>query len=224
MRTQGIKAALLVLVVGVLVGGCAKDAEDQIAMLEQNNRDLAEAYNQMRADHETCLGREQQCADALAQLRGENDSLRTQLAAKPQVIEKPVEVPAGWTEVPGGAMIAIDDSVLFEPGKAVLREQAKRALDAVVSTVQSNYRDKDILVFGHTDDQPIRKSGWQDNWQLSSERALAVVRYLQGRSVDAGRLVACGCGEHRPRVPNSSSSNRASNRRVEIFALEPQGR
>jgi outer membrane protein OmpA-like peptidoglycan-associated protein len=53
---------------------------------------------------------------------------------------------------------------------------------------------------------------------------LAVVRYLKERGVATDRLVAAGCGEHRPRTKNDSEPSRFSNRRVEIFAIEPQSR
>ena len=152
--------------------------------------------------------------------RSHGDGLRAQLASIPE----PVETAPGWTAVPGGAMIALEGNVLFAPGKTTIRNEAKRALDGVVSAIQGDYDGKDILVFGHTDNSPIRKSGWKDNWQLSTERALAVVRYLASEGVSAGRLAACGCGEHRPRNATSSDTGRAKNRRVEIFAIEPQAK
>ena len=119
-------------------------------------------------------------------------------------------------------MIAIEDRVLFAPGKITLRQEARRTLDAVVSTVQGEYADKDIFVFGHTDDRPIVKSGWTDNWQLSTERALAVARYLRQRAVATPRLVVAGCGEYRPRAANDSEADRAKNRRVQILAVDPE--
>jgi chemotaxis protein MotB len=119
-------------------------------------------------------------------------------------------------------MIAIEDDLLFAPGRITLREEARKTLDGIVSTLQGEYGDKDIVIFGHTDDRPIKKSGWDDNWQLSTERALAVTRFLQEHGISASRLVASGCGEHRPRVPNTTEPNRTANRRVEIFAIDPQ--
>ena len=103
-----------------------------------------------------------------------------------------------------------------------MRQQARRTLDTIVRTVKHEYGDRDIMVFGHTDNRPIKKSGWKDNWELSTERALAVVRYLQDQGVSTVRLVGCGCGPHRPRVENSSDANRTANRRVEILALDTQ--
>ena len=121
-------------------------------------------------------------------------------------------------------MIAIEGNVLFQAGRAVIRPQARVTLDGIASTVRGEYADKDILVVGHTDDQPIKKSGWTDNFQLSTERSLAVARYLQQHGVAPNRLIAGGCGEHRPRKPNDTQAGKASNRRVEVFAVEPIAR
>ncbi len=222
MSLQTGLAALLITV----VAGCQNtELESRITMLEDTNATLTSELN--RAQNELGHARQQlgmansdrnQWDQALAAARREADDLRNQLANMPV----PEQAAPGWTAVPGGAMIAIEGSVLFSPGKVVLRDQAKRALDRIVSTVQSEYGDKDILVFGHTDNTPIKKSGWEDNWQLSSERALSVARYLNSRGVSSSRLVACGCGEHRPIAGNDSKTNRGKNRRVEIFAIEPQ--
>lgn len=118
-------------------------------------------------------------------------------------------------------MIAVEGSVLFAPGKAALLPAGRAALDRITDTIQSRYADKDVFVVGHTDDTPIRKSGWKDNYELSAQRALTVVRHLRSRSLDAARLVACGAGEHRPVAPNTDDTGRSKNRRVEIFAVNP---
>jgi len=224
-RKQWITLGLASLV-AIAGSGCADNKyKERISKLENQNSQLTEELNRAAANLDDAERRRAEWDRALAEARREADRLRSQLAeAKnqpPQIIREPAAAP-GWTSVPGGAMIAIEGSVLFAPGKAVLRDQSKKTLDSIVSALQGQYSDKDILVFGHTDNTPIKKSGWDDNWQLSSERALAVVRYLTSRGVGAARLAACGCGEHRPRASNRDESGRSRNRRVEIFALEPQ--
>ena len=84
-----------------------------------------------------------------------------------------------------------------------------------------NFADHDIYVFGHTDNVPIRESGWKDNYELSCQRALSVVRQLQASCV-MQFVAACGWGEHRHVADNASNATRQANRRVEIFALAPQ--
>lgn len=203
----------------VTLVGCASAGKPSAADLEDRNNKLAAQLNKTRNDLEAERRARADLDQRLAAAIRDVDGLRSQVNTSP--IEP---APAGWTAVPGGGMIAIEENILFQPGKITLREEAKKTLDAIVSTLEGEYSGKDIMVFGHTDDRPIKKSGWDDNWQLSTERGLAVVRYLAEHGVKADRLVAAGCGEHRPRVANSSEPNRLSNRRVEIFAIEAQAR
>lgn len=218
MRGQVIRQTIAVVMLAIAASGCATKERQTITMLEETNANLTERLNLARTELDAMTRERGEMDDRLVAALNEVDALKEQLAERPV----PEETAAGWTPVPGGAMIAIESSVLYAAGKITLRREARRTLDAVVSTIQGEYADKDVYVFGHTDDQPIKKSGWMDNYQLSTERALAVVRYLQDRGVSPERLVACGCGEHRPRVPNTSETNRAANRRVEIFAIDPQ--
>ena len=198
--------------------GCCNKVQERVTMLEQSNDNLTEQVNRCHAELDGVTGERDDLDRRLALALQDVEGQRARLAATPE----PQPVAPGWTPVPGGAMIAIKGEILFTPGREALRDGARRTLDAIVSAVQGEYNNKDIFVFGHTDDQPIKKSGWKDNWQLSTERALSVVRYLRERGVSTDRLVACGAGEHRPRVPNSSQASRAKNRRVEIFAIDPE--
>lgn len=216
MITQGRKPLGVLALAVILAGGCTNQDRQRITMLEQTNGDLTSRLNQLRGQLDmTTQGRGDLDRQLLA-AQGEIDALNRQLAEMPE----PQLAAPGWTDTPSGAMIAIDSSVLFAPGKVTLRPEAQRTLDGIVSTLQGEYGDKDVIVFGHTDNQPIRKSGWEDNWQLGSERALAVVRYLQKKGVDTSRLAAAGSGEYRPRAANDSAANRAQNRRVSIFVVD----
>ena len=196
--------------------GCAANQQQRITTLERTNRNLTERLNRTQNVLSSGERERSQIDQRLLAAIGEVESLRAQLEDRPI----PDSVPAGWTPVPGGAMISIEGNILFTPGQPKLRTEARRILDSVVSALRGNYADKDILVFGHTDDTPIRKSGWKDNYELSAQRALSVVRYLGENGLPFERLIACGCGEHRPRVANQSDADRSKNRRVEIFAID----
>ncbi len=210
----------LILATGTF--GCAVKAKKQVTALEERNKNLTNQLNRAYGDLDLAMKERDAFNQRLEAALRDADDLRTELAT--QIVSESAPAPTGWTAIPGGGMIAIEGNVLFAPGKPTLRREARRALDAIVSTLEGEYASKDIMVFGHTDDRPIKKSGWADNWQLSTERALAVVRYLRDHGVSVGRLAACGCGQHRPRVPNNSEPNRTSNRRVEIFAIDAQPR
>lgn len=203
----------------LLAAGCAPDPKERITRLEENNQALTDELNARQNELVNLRGENDACQQELANARSEAASLRDQLATRTQA-----PAPEGWTSVPGGAMIAIEGWALFDSGKAEIQNQSKPLLDQVVSTVQSQYPTKDVMVFGHTDDQPIKVSGWKDNWELSAQRALSVGRYMASRGITPKRLVACGCGEFRPRAPNESERARQKNRRVEIFVLDPQPR
>lgn len=205
-----------VVLLAVAVTGCATREKQRIAILEQTNENLTARLNLTQSSLNTATRDWEELDQRLQAALDEVGVLHEQLAERPVQEEAAV----GWTAVPGGAMIAIDESVLFAPGKATLQQEARRILDVIASAVQGQYADKAILVFGHTDDKPIRKSGWADNYQLSAERALAVIRDLRERGVSAARLAGCGCGEYRPRTVNDSETSRAANRRVEVFAID----
>jgi len=149
--------------------------------------------------------------DRLLALQMENDQLRNELAERGEAAQ-------GWTSVPGGAMIAIEGTVLFDSGKATLRPGGREVLDGVAQTILQQYSNHDIYVFGHTDDQPIRVSDWEDNYELSCQRALTVLRYLRSKGVGPN-VAAAGWGQDRPVTDNRDAAARQRNRRVEIFAM-----
>ncbi|MEW6691138.1 MAG: OmpA family protein, partial [Pseudomonadota bacterium] len=74
-----------------------------------------------------------------------------------------------------------------------------------------------VLVTGHTDDVPIRTARFPSNWELSTERAVSVVKLMQGKLSTPARLRAEGLADSEPVAPNDTPANRARNRRVVII-------
>ncbi len=118
-----------------------------------------------------------------------------------------------------GLVITFLDEILFDSGKAKIKSEAHDALDRVASVVTSKAADMDIGVEGHTDNQPIKYSGWASNWELSTARATAVLHYLEEKGVAPKHLAAIGYGENRPVADNATEEGRRKNRRVEIVIL-----
>ena len=116
----------------------------------------------------------------------------------------------------GTITVTLPNAILFDSGKATLKKATISELDHIRSVLRDKYAGKQIDVVGHTDTDPIKKSKWRDNWQLSAERALAVVGYLTKSGIAPDIVRAVGCGESRPVASNSSASGKAKNRRVEI--------
>jgi chemotaxis protein MotB len=79
-----------------------------------------------------------------------------------------------------------------------------------------------IVVEGHTDNIPPDKTKWTSNWQLSSERSLAVLQTLEDYGVPAERLSGAAYGSTRPKQSNDTAEGRAWNRRVDIVVVEKQ--
>lgn len=196
--------------------GCDTGGKDRNAQMAAENQGLNSRLLECESRLASCDRGYKDLQSQLAAAQRERDELKSQLAQLPT----PSEAAPGWTPVPGGAMITIAENLLFPSGKATLLPDARKTLDQIVKTLSSEYAEKDVLVFGHTDNQPIKKSGWEDNWELSSQRSLAVVRHLGEHGINANRLVAAGAGEHWPRSDNKSDQGRQRNRRVEIFAID----
>ena len=119
-----------------------------------------------------------------------------------------------------GLVITVVGDLLFDSGKAKIRPEAYPLLDKVSAVLKDNMRQFNIGIEGHTDNVPIKRSGWKSNWELSTARALSVLHYLaQDQGISPERLSAIGYGEYRPVASNDSKSGRKQNRRVEIVIL-----
>jgi len=115
--------------------------------------------------------------------------------------------------IPGGS--------LFEPGSAdLILEKSKPVLDEIVRLLESYPRYR-ISVQGHTDDSPISTDRFPSNWELSSARATAVLRYFIDKNINPKRLTATGYADIFPIASNDSELGQAANRRVE-FVLEKE--
>jgi chemotaxis protein MotB len=118
-----------------------------------------------------------------------------------------------------GLAIILSDDILFDSGKADLKKQAYPVLDYLITIINDKVPGKNIGVTGHTDNVPIKFSGWKSNWELSTARATNVLYYLENNGVAPKRLSSTGYGEHRPIASNDTTAGKAKNRRVEIVIL-----
>ena len=118
-----------------------------------------------------------------------------------------------------GLVITFVSEVLFDSGKAKLRHDSFPKLDKVADVLNTTVADLNVGIEGHTDNQPIKRSGWKSNWELSTARALSVLHYLSDKSVAEPRLAAIGYGEYKPVATNDTKEGRQANRRVEIVIL-----
>ncbi|HTN54165.1 MAG TPA: OmpA family protein, partial [Anaeromyxobacter sp.] len=118
--------------------------------------------------------------------------------------------------------VKLKDRILFASGSATIGREGRQALHAVADALR-NVQGRTIRVEGHTDNVPTAGGAFPTNWELSSARALAVVRYLQEAGLDPTRLAAAGYGEFQPVASNDTPEGRSQNRRIEIVLAAAEG-
>jgi len=119
-----------------------------------------------------------------------------------------------------GLVITVVGDLVFDSGKAKIRPAALPLLTKVSEILKDNMAQFNIGIEGHTDNVPIKQSGYKSNWELSTSRALSVLHYLANdQGIQPERLSAIGYGEYRPLASNETSDGRKQNRRVEIVIL-----
>lgn len=122
-----------------------------------------------------------------------------------------------------GAVLDINSLILFDGNSIKIKEEAKPALDKIAVLLADNkYKRFQIIVEGHTDDVPFRSAEFPSNWELSSARAGAIVRYFIQKDLAPSRFQAVGMAGISPKYPNLNHfgepipENRIRNRRVVI--------
>lgn len=206
-----------VVVLAIFAAGCnGNRLRDERNALYLQNQELQDHLNQTRA--------------ALDSTESEHNRLISEMARLQQQ-QGGVYAPGPFA--PGGAAgnafagipgiettfdaqqitVRVPGDVLFAPGKVDLKDSSRKTLDRIAAIIKKDYPGNTIRVIGYTDTDPIRKSQWTDNLNLSLERAAAVHRYLQKQGVNPKQMEAIGRGQWHPR------ETKASSRRVEIVVL-----
>ncbi|MEN6385789.1 MAG: OmpA family protein [Phycisphaerales bacterium] len=194
--------------------------------------DYKKKYNSLNVEHQNLKGLYDNCKSTLEGSASEKEALAGRLAESQQQLEEmkrqieegkspgdttgfgdQYDVDVNAKE--GTITVTLPEMILFDSGKAALKSSAKGNLDGIVSVINSKYSGRLIDVVGHTDSDPIRKSNWKDNWELSAQRALSVLRQLNSSGIPDNDIRAIGCGSSRP-VAQNSGAGKAKNRRVEI--------
>lgn len=161
-----------------------------------------------------------------ARLRGENEELQRRsvtptpepAAAKrenPSLVDDVQKEVGDSVEVrysKGRLSMGVDNSVTFDSGSTTLKDSSHRVLRNVANVMKERFAGRRFFIEGHTDTDPIVKSKWRDNMQLSMERADAVRRYLVQQGVPESAIAVVGYGQHEPR----DGGRKERNRRVEI--------
>jgi chemotaxis protein MotB len=126
-----------------------------------------------------------------------------------------------------GDRFVFQSELLFPSGEATLVPEGERQLAQLATTLKTVTRTipEDInwilRIDGHTDRRPIRTAQFASNWELSTARALSVVRFLAAQGIPSRRLAAAGFGEHYPLDTANTEAAYSRNRRIEIKLTQP---
>jgi len=116
-------------------------------------------------------------------------------------------------------LITISDNALYSSGSAAVKPDARK-LGQSIAKMLNKYPGYEIIVAGHTDDQPISNSEFRNNWELSNQRALNFMEVLlNSAKLDPALISSTGYGEYRPLDTNDTVAGRAKNRRVEVSLM-----
>ncbi|HEO64072.1 MAG TPA: hypothetical protein ENN78_02245 [Candidatus Omnitrophica bacterium] len=205
------KAVLSLIISGIFLSGCAvtfkKTPPEDIERVQLMKKEL------------------QRLRIELERLKSEKNQEIRELEKAKANLEKRFEKEISGEELAlsleeKGLVLRFVAEVFFDSGKSELRPEAFSMLEKVAVFLNSDMPDREISVEGHTDNVPIKYSGWKSNWELSTARALSVLHYLvEEENVDSRRVQATGFGEYRPIASNDTKEGRQKNRRVEIVIL-----
>lgn len=188
--------------------GSVQTLETNVETLEGERTDLRSSLTETQRALEELRERERQSQARLATFRAliarfqsmiDSGQLRVRVVRNRMI----VELPAG---------------VLFDSGRAELKEEGQAALDQV-SAILVDVEGREFQIAGHTDNVPISTRRFRDNWQLSTARAVNVTRYMLDHGMPPARLSAAGFADTQPSASNDTDEGRRQNRRIEIVLV-----
>ena len=183
---------------------------------EQNIAELDLLKRQTETDLKEQLAEKEAKIEELTRTRRDiEESLKEQIEQRDIKIE----------EIEGKLKVIFIDKILFSSGSVKVKAKGREVLLKLADSFKDD-KDQNIVVEGHTDDVQIGKSlqsRFPSNWELSTARAAAVVRFLQDKAgIGPERLTASGFGSYQPVASNETEQGRSQNRRIEIVLAPPR--
>ena len=203
--------------------GCNDENTVMKAELEKRGADLSKLKTQAGAYLQDISAKQKQISDLLkAQEAAKKraSEFRNLLAKFKKMIDN------GKLKVVirrGRMIVKLDDKILFDPGKTKLKEEGEAAM-LEVTRILAEFKGRNFQVAGHTDNVPLRRSRrFKSNWELSTARAVRVVKFMADSGMEPKRLSAAGYSEYDPVGDNTTDQGKAQNRRIEITLMPNLG-
>lgn len=224
----------ITLVLGAFVLGCGIPQEKYDADMAALQAELDKMRGELDASIKDALAEKQALESEIAKLKEELERLKGERDAAIEAAKKRLEtlrrmlakfksmIESGKIKIKisnNKMVVEMASEILFPSGKAKLSPQGEEAI-AEVAQVLATIGDRNFQVAGHTDNVPITKKKFKSNWELSTARAVAVVKHMIKNGMDSTNLSAAGYAETQPAASNDTEEGRAQNRRIEIV-LQP---
>lgn len=217
-RKRTLRAALLLSLLP-FTASCASNAALRGALKDRNT--------ELAREREQHAETNRRLQEALRQ----QEELQGKLSERPKAVAQtlPASAPAqnAFPELDslgveygtrdGNLVITLPAAITFGAGKATLTKEGQTALRAVANRLEREYPNTHLFVEGHTDSDPINKSSFASNRELSIARAMSVLSYLvETCHIPDERFIIVGNGQYHPIAGNDNPQGKARNRRVEI--------
>ncbi len=194
--------------------------------LQAKIAELEEQVQQLNAQINDLAKKHGMTSKELAELRAEKAKREKELQVYKDLFDKlKALVDAGTIEVEfrkGRLVVKLSSAILFDSGKTTLKTEGETALSKLVPALKSVGK-REFLVAGHTDNVPIKTARFKSNWELSTARAVTVVKFLVESGYPANQIGAAGFGENDPVADNKNPAGQAKNRRIEIILMPNLG-
>jgi len=193
-----------------------QNLQAQISKLNSENNRLLDTIEGLKTE----LKQEKMAVQQKEREVSELDKTRKEIESslKEQIAQKDIKL----EEIEGKLKVTFVDKILFDSGSVMIKPKGQEVLLKLADSFRDN-KDQNIAVEGHTDDVQIGSAlldRFPTNWELSTARSTAVVRFLQEKgNIGPERLTASGFSYHRPVASNETPEGREQNRRIEIILV-----
>jgi chemotaxis protein MotB len=190
--------------------------QTQISKLQSENERLSDTIEALKTEVQQEKMAVQQKESEVSELEKTRREIESSL--KEQIAQKDIKL----EEIEGKLKVTFVDKILFDSGSVMIKPKGQEVLLTLADSFRDR-KDQNIAVEGHTDDVQIGAAlldRFPTNWELSTARATAVVRFLQEKgNIEPERLTASGFSFYRPVATNDTPEGRKENRRIEIILV-----
>lgn len=193
-----------------------KGLQAQIDKLQSENKGLLESIEGLKLELKQEKMAIQQKEEKISEIDRTRQEIETSL--KKQILQKDIKI----EEFEGKLKVTFVDKILFDSGSVTIKQIGQEVLLRLADSFRDN-EAQNIVIEGHTDDVQIGsvlQERFPTNWELSTARATAVVRFFQEKGdIEPERLTASGFSFYRPVDSNETEEGRKQNRRIEIILV-----